>query len=176
MFWKRIDRKTVYDTKFLKVYEDTIVLPNGTTIDDFSVIEKPNFTMTVATDKDGNIISIEEYKYAINKTIYTLPAGHMEEGEDPLPSAQRELLEETGYSGGDWEVLGEFYDYPTKDNHKVIFLRARNVEHTNNTQHEVTESIKVRVIQKAQLKEEVKKGQWPANATLAALVMGDIFE
>ena len=78
MSWKRLDRKTLIDTKFLKVYEDKVKLPNGNVIDDYSVIEKPNYSMIVALDTDNNIVTIDEYKYAINKIIHTLPAGHIE--------------------------------------------------------------------------------------------------
>src|SRR3989344_8424401 len=117
MSWKRLARKTLIDTKFLKVYEDKVKLPNGNIIDDYSVIAKPSYSMIVALNTDGNIITIDEYKYAIDRVIHTLPAGHIEEGEDPLESAKRELAEETGYTGGEWEYLGEFYEYPTKDSH-----------------------------------------------------------
>lgn len=170
MHWKRLKRKALIDTKFLKVYTDKVELPNGNVIDDYSVIEKPSYSMIVALDTDNNIVTIDEYKYAINKIIHTLPAGHIEDGEDPLASAKRELAEETGYTGGEWEYLGEFYEYPTKDSHLVHFIKATGVTKTQETSFDQNEDLTQRVIPIAELKKEIARGEWRANATLAALV------
>lgn len=170
MSWQRLDRKTLIDTKFLKVYEDKVQLPNGNIIDDYSVVEKPSYSMMVALDTDNNIVTIDEYKYAINKIIHTLPAGHIEKGEEPLQSAKRELAEETGYTGGEWEYLGEFYEYPSKDSHLVHFVKTTGVTKTQETKLDKNESLTLRVIPLAELKEEIARGEWRANASLAALV------
>ena len=167
-------RKTIIDTKFLTVYEDKVELPNGNVMDDYSVIKKPDFSMIIALDTDSNLITIDEYKYAIDQTIHTFPAGHINDGEQPLETAKRELAEETGYSGGHWEYLGEFYDYPTKDTHKVHFVKATGVSKTQDTNFDPNEDLTQRVISIEKLKEEIARGEWRANATLAALVAAGI--
>lgn len=174
MSWKRLDRKTIIDNKFLKVFEDKVQLLNGSVIPNYSVVEKQSFVMVVALDKDNNLITIDEYKYAINQTIHTLPAGCISENEQALSTAKRELLEETGYSGGEWEDLGEYYDYPSKDSHTCNFFKATGVKKTEKTDHEETENISLRVAPLAQIKQEVARGEWRANATLAALVAAGI--
>src|SRR5215471_15139648 len=121
--WQRLDRKTVYDSKFLKIYEDKVRLANGTKIDDYTVVEKPNVVMVVATDTNGDIIVLREYKYAADETMLTLPAGHKKNDEEPIAAARRELLEETGFGGGTFEVVGILRDYPTKDLHTVHVVR-----------------------------------------------------
>jgi 8-oxo-dGTP pyrophosphatase MutT (NUDIX family) len=174
MSWKQLDRKTVIDNKFLKVFEDKIELPNGSIIPDYSVIEKQSFVMVVALDPEGNLITIDEYKYAIDQTIHTLPAGCINWGESPLETAKRELREETGYSGGTWEYLGEYYDYPSKDSHIAHFVKVAGVSKTEKTNHEDTENISLRVISLAELKGEISKNEWRANGVLAALVAARI--
>lgn len=174
MSWKRLSRKTFIDTKFLKVYKDKVELPNGIVIPDYSVIEKPSFVMIVATNENNSLITIDEYKYAIDKTIHTLPAGHFNPQEEPLEAAKREFAEETGYSGGQWEYLGEFYDYPTKDLHKVHFIKATGVTKTAGQHLDTTENITIRLVSLDQLKTEIKNKEWPTNATLAALVAAGI--
>ncbi len=170
MSWKQLSRKALINSKFLKIYQDSVELPNGTIINDYTLVEKPSFVMVVATDQDNHLITIDEYKYAINQEIHSLPAGHLENNEDPLERAKKELFEETGYSGGEWENLGQFYDYPTKDLHKVYFFRAKHVTNEHTQQLEDTEKISSRVITIDQLKEEVKKNEWRTNAVLAAFI------
>lgn len=170
MSWKRLGRNILIDTKFLKVYEDKVELPNGNIIPDYSIIEKPSFSMIVALDSDNNIVTIDEYKYAIDRTIHTLPAGHIEKNEDPIDSAKRELAEETGFTGGDWQYLGEYYDYPTKDLHKVHFIKAVGVTKTQLIKLDNNENLTQRVISLSTLKSEISQGEWRANATLAAFV------
>ncbi|HVZ58931.1 MAG TPA: NUDIX hydrolase [Patescibacteria group bacterium] len=170
MSWKKLDRKTVIDTKFLKVYEDKVELPNGNIIPDYSVIEKPSYSMIVALDKGNNIVTIDEYKYAIDKVIHTLPAGHIEDGEEPLESAKRELAEETGYTEGEWEYLGQFCEYPTKDLHRVHFVKATRVQKTQATNFDVNEDLQLRLISIETLKKEIQEKKWRASATLAAFV------
>ena len=130
--------------------------------------------MIIALDTENNLIAIDEYKYAIDQTIHTLPAGCISNGETPLETAKRELKEETGYSEGTWENLGEYYDYPSKDSHIAHFLKASGVSKTHNTEHENTENISVRTLSLNQLKEEIIRGEWRANAVLAALVAAKI--
>ena len=73
--WKLIERKTVYDTKFMSLHEDVIELPNGKTIDDYSVVEFHDVVIIVATDENGNLVTMREYKYAVDETMTVLPAG-----------------------------------------------------------------------------------------------------
>lgn len=174
MSWKQRNRKTLLDTKFVKVFEDSVELPDGTIIDDFTVIQKPNYVMVIATDRHDNLLTIQEYKYAVNDVVNTFPAGHIDSGEEPLEAAKRELLEETGYAQGEWEHLGEYYDYASKDCHRAYFIRAKNVEKITEASLEITESLSVRILSLATIKEEIKKGKWKANVTLAALVVAGL--
>lgn len=56
MKWKPLDSKQVLDTKFLKVRQDGVELPNGIVMDDYYIVEKKNVSLIVAIDKDANII------------------------------------------------------------------------------------------------------------------------
>ncbi|HZE87488.1 MAG TPA: NUDIX hydrolase [Methylomirabilota bacterium] len=172
--WKLIDRKKVYDSKFVKVYEDKVELPNGKVLDDYTVIEKPSIVMVVATDENNNVIILNEYKYAAGDTLLSLPAGHKKENEEPGAAAKRELLEETGFSTDEIEEIGILHDYPTKDLHKVFVVRAKNIRKTNETNHEETEIIKYKLVSLDELKQQILNKEWKASSALAAITISGI--
>jgi len=139
--WQRLNRETLLDTKFLKVFEDTVKLPSGDIFDDYSVVTLPNGVIIVATDVNGKLITQFEYKYAIDKVILNLPSGGVERGETPLEAAAKELLEETGYGSDDIELIQTVYEYPSKLDHVLYIVRAKNAVKVKKSAHEVTESI-----------------------------------
>jgi ADP-ribose pyrophosphatase len=139
--WKRLDRRPLVDTRFIKVYEDTLELPNGTIIDDYTVAELPDGVVIVATDDQDRLLTQFEYKYAIDKTILNLPSGSVEDGLSILEVASKELLEETGYFSEDLELIGTLYEYPSKLSHTISIVRARNARKVKDSTHELTETI-----------------------------------
>lgn len=172
--WQRLERKTVYDSKFLKVYEDKVKLGDDKVIDDYTVVEKPSIVMVVATDVDNSLIVLREYKYAADDTLLTLPAGHKKNGETPTDAAKRELIEETGYGEGTFEEIGILRDYPTKDLHKVYVVRGTGLSRVANTDHEETEVITHELISIEELKQQIKNKEWQSCSAIAAITLSGV--
>ncbi len=139
--WQRLNRTTLIDSKFLKVYQDTVKLPNGAIFDDYTVASLPSGVVVVATDSEGRLITQFEYKYAIDTVILNLPSGSVEYDRSPLEVAALELLEETGYESADMELVQTVSEYPSKLDHRVHIVRARNAVKVKEPAHEATESI-----------------------------------
>ncbi|PID31764.1 hypothetical protein CR970_04075 [Candidatus Saccharibacteria bacterium] len=172
--WHRLKRTKVYASKFVNVYEDTVRLPSGTVIDDYTVVEKPDVVMVVATDTQGQLLILQEYKYAADQVLYTLPAGHKKATEDVVATAQRELLEETGFGGGVFHEPIRLYDYPTKDIHQLYVVKASGVERQKQAEHEETESIALQRLPVDVVKQQVAEGKWLGTSAIAALAVTGI--
>ena len=105
--WQTLKSETVFDSHFVKLHKDKVRLSESKIIDDFYTVTIPNGSMVCALTEEGDIILKKEYRYACNSDIIECPAGMIEDYEnDPLDSAKRELLEETGYSSDKWLYLG----------------------------------------------------------------------
>lgn len=168
--WKKISRRIVYETKFIKLFEDTVKLPNGQVLDDYSVINFPNSVVIVATDENDRILLFSEYKYAIDEEILTFPAGGIEGNQTPTEAALRELLEETGYTSTEVEVVGESRDYPSKIQHTDYIVRIKNAKKVQQAEHEATESIgEVRLIPLNEINDLWQKGKFNCAYMTAAL-------
>ena len=76
------------------------------------IVEHPGAVAIVAVDGEGMLTLVRQTREAARKQLLELPAGTLEEGEQPLESARRELEEETGLTGGTWRELASFYTTP----------------------------------------------------------------
>jgi ADP-ribose diphosphatase len=76
------------------------------------IVEHPGAVAIVALDEERMVTLVRQRREPARKELVELPAGTLEEGEAPLESAQRELAEETGLTGGEWREVAAFYTTP----------------------------------------------------------------
>jgi hypothetical protein len=93
---------SVGDGRFLKVEQHVVAFGDGQQVDDWPWVITPDFVNVVPVLGDGRILCFRQEKYAADGLTLGVPGGYLEAGEEPLPAARRELLEETGYAGGRW--------------------------------------------------------------------------
>ena len=98
----------VYSGKFLHLKKDIVKLPDGNTTFREDLIH-PGAVAIMPILNDGRILLERQFRYPVDAAMIEIPAGKLELGEDPLLCAQRELLEETGYSAKSWEFLGRIH-------------------------------------------------------------------
>ena len=107
-FEKTIKTDRIYEGRVINFRVDTVELPNGRT-SSRELVEHPGGVGVVAVDKDGDLLLVEQFRKPYDKMILEIPAGKMERGEDPELCGRRELEEETGFTAGSFEFLGECY-------------------------------------------------------------------
>ena len=103
----------------LNLRKDTVTLPNGETAFR-EVIEHNGGACVAALDDNGNLLMVRQYRYAAGQTMWEIPAGKLEKGEDPAVCAARELEEEAGYTAEELIPLGYFFPTPAYCQEKIL--------------------------------------------------------
>jgi ADP-ribose pyrophosphatase len=106
---ERVNSSAVFDGHFLKVRRDTVRLPDGKQATR-EYIRHPGAVMIVPLLDDGRLLLERQYRYPMGRVMLEFPAGKLDAGEAPLRCAQRELLEETGYSAREWAYAGVLHN------------------------------------------------------------------
>jgi ADP-ribose pyrophosphatase len=130
--WEVLERQTVLDgSPWLTVRREVVRLEDGQTIvPDFYIVDAPPFAVIFPMTLDHKVILVEQYKHAVGRRVFELPAGYLAPGEDPLDCAKRELLEETGMAADEWRLLGTFIQDGNRgcgSCHAFLALGARQV-------------------------------------------------
>lgn len=115
-----IKTHVLYEGRILNLRNDDVVLPNGHK-SAREVVEHSGGVGVVAVGDDGTVLLVRQYRYPFGEELLELPAGKLEQGEDPLECGKRELQEETGAIAEDYTFLGEFYPTCGYSN-EIIYL------------------------------------------------------
>ena len=117
---------------------------------------------------DGSIVLIRNYRFAVEETLYELPAGMLEPGEDPAVGAARELTEETGYTAGRIEKLGQYYTGPGSCNELMHAFVAIDLS-AGPQKLEVYEQIEAVAVSDADVRAMVADGRIHDAKTIATM-------
>jgi ADP-ribose pyrophosphatase len=99
-----VERRTVFQGRLLTVHDDTVETADGN-LAGREIIEHPGAVAIVATDADGRVVLVRQWRHAVGKALWEIPAGTLTPNEEPEAAARRELAEETGYTAESWERL-----------------------------------------------------------------------
>lgn len=96
--------------------------------DGYEIAFTPDAVAIVAVAADERVVFVRQARPAVGAELLELPAGLIDEGEEPLAAAQRELREETGLRGGNWRELASFWTSPGFANQRVTVFVADGLE------------------------------------------------
>ncbi len=125
-----LDSRAVHQGRAFDTCQDRVRLPNGreATMD---VVRHPASVILLPLPDPGRVILVRQYRYAVDRWIWELPAGNVEPGEDPEAAARRECAEETGWTAGRVERIGAWYPSPGYCDEVMIFYRLTELTATD---------------------------------------------
>ncbi|MBQ8521679.1 MAG: NUDIX hydrolase [Bacteroides sp.] len=145
MTWKTLSSEYLIKRPWLTARRDKVQLPDGRILDEYYVLEYPTWINVIAVTKDDKMVLVRQYRHALGRTSFEIVAGVVEKDEAPLKAAQRELLEETGYTGGEWKELMCISANPSTMTNLTHCFLAEGVEKTTAQHLDACEDLEVYV-------------------------------
>lgn len=151
--WKVLKSEYLFRRPWLTVRKDCVELPDGRQNPEFYVLEYPDWVNVIALTDDGKFIFERLYRHGLGKTCYEIPAGVIEPGESPMEAAKRELMEETGYSEGEWSEFMTISANPSTTNNLSHCFLAKGVKKTGSQHLDSTEDLEVVLLNEADVRD-----------------------
>lgn len=123
---KTMSSETIYHGKILKLRVDTVELPEKK-YSKREIIEHSGGVGIIAIDKDSKIVLVKQFRKAAEEVLLEIPAGKLENLEETLECAKRELKEETGFIAKNIDFLFKFYASPGYTNEIIHIFLAKNL-------------------------------------------------
>lgn len=166
-----VSGEQVFDGKLLKVHRDVVRLPDGGE-SAREYIRHPGAVAIVALFEDARVLLERQYRYPQRRHFVEIPAGKLEPNEPHLETAKRELLEETGYSAGEWTRLGVVHTAIAYTDESIeIFLAKRLSPGTAKLDH--GEFLETLTVPFAEAIAMIRDGRISDVKTVAALLWVD---
>ena len=146
----------IFRGRRLWIETKTIHLPTGRVRE--KVIVHPSGAVAILPLDGGRCKLLRQYRYAIDQHIIEAPAGTMEQGEEPLETARRELIEETGFAAGTIIPRGFIYTTPGFTDEKIFLYEARDLSPSQEFGKDEDEVIEVIDVAVSDLPEMIRDG------------------
>jgi ADP-ribose pyrophosphatase len=158
MRWKVLDSKYLFNRPWLTARVDKVQLPTGAVVDEYYILEYPDWVNTIAVTRDGRFVFVRQYRHGLGKTVDELCAGVVEKGEVPEDAARRELLEETGFGGGTWTPWMQITANASTHTNLTHCFLATGVEPVSTQHLDKGEDIKVRIFTRDEVLDMLRRG------------------
>jgi ADP-ribose pyrophosphatase len=115
--------RKIYDGRIFSIVAERVTLPNGHQLD-VEVVRHPGSVVILPMTDDGSVLLVRQYRHAVGRALWELPAGSLKKNEDPEQAAIRECHEEVGLIPQRVERLGSFFPTPGYCDEEMIFYKA----------------------------------------------------
>tara|TARA_Y100000588_G_scaffold300718_1_gene322323 strand:- start:2251 stop:2859 length:609 start_codon:yes stop_codon:yes gene_type:complete len=157
--WTILEEQNVFSARpWLEVSVQNVQLPNQRIVDDYYQVWIPDYVVMLVFTDSGQIIVERQYKHGVRHMTFTLPAGQIEVGEEPLVAAKRELLEETGFVADGWESYGNFVVNSNNGCGRAHLFVAREAQFVQEPNSGDLEEMEILLMNQEEVIDRVKAG------------------
>lgn len=165
----------VADLKLFKAIRQKVRSPKGGELLDIVLLSGNDSVNVVAITPEGEALLTRQYRFGIGAYIHELPGGMVDDGEDHLQAARRELLEETGYTALTWHYLGCVASNPVFMDSWVHHYLAIDARPTSQQNLEPAEDIATVTVSIEKLKHMLRNGDFLHPHAVSGIVRSLLF-
>jgi ADP-ribose pyrophosphatase len=173
--WKSKSSKQIADCRVFKVRQDFCERERDGKESDFFVIEAPNWINIIALTKDEEVVLIEQFRHGTEEITLEIPSGMIDDGEEPIATARRELLEETGFSSENIVLIGKSNPNPAIQNNEMFHYLAVDCEKNGETNFDEHESIITKMFPLGEIDKLIENGKFAHSLAVAAFQYFSIY-
>lgn len=167
--WKITSQKNIYDNPWINVTEYQVINPAGNP-GIYGKVHYKNLAIGVLPlDEELNTYLVGQYRFTLNQYSWEMPEGGGPEGTDPLDSAKRELLEETGLKASRWTEIQRLHLSNSVSDELSILYLARGLEQFE-AEPEETEQLIIKKVPFAEMYRMVCNSEITDAMTVAAVL------
>jgi ADP-ribose pyrophosphatase len=168
---KAIERERVFEGKVFSVDRERVTLPHGPTVS-LDVVRHPQSVVILPVPEAGHIILIRQYRHAVGRWLWEVPAGSVDEGETAEAAAKRECHEEIGKVPETVVRLGSLYPTPGYCDEEMVFFRVSGLnDGTEPAAVDEDEDIEARTFTLREARDMARRGEIIDMKTVVALTM-----
>lgn len=173
--WRVLERRTLIDrSPWYRIEEQRLQLPNGRVVDGYPRMELRDYSIVVAVTPAGELLTERAYKHGVGHVTLDLVGGLIEDGENPLQAAQRELLEETGYQSDHWAALGSYVVNSNYGSGRMHAFIARDAVRVTEPSSGDLEDLELVLRPLTQVVEDLRAGRFELLSAAAALALAHV--
>jgi ADP-ribose pyrophosphatase len=147
---------------------DNVELPNGKVFEAVA-LEFRAWASVLALTKKQEVVLVKQFRHGAQNIVWEFPGGVVEDGENPMDGAHREMLEETGYTTPNLIEVGSFYANPALQTNLMYGYLAYNAEKTDLQKFDEAEDIEVHLVPLEELIAMTKRGEFLSGLQIAVL-------
>lgn len=144
--WRRLEDRELLHTRVFDIRASAFAHPAREQAKEFIVIDAPEWAVVAPVTPSGELVMVRQFRFGSEKLSLELPGGVVEQGEDPLVTAARELVEETGYTGDQAVRLGTVHPNPAIQSNRAHLIVIPNVQPTQGTAWDPDEEIQTSIL------------------------------
>ena len=170
--WPLLSSKTLLDLGIIKVDQDTVLSPRTGDEMIFTIIRIPDVVQIVPLTPEGKLVMIQQYRHGSRTIGMEVPGGLIDSSDaSPQDAARRELLEETGYGGGELTELCDLKPQPAIMSTLATIFLIKDVEYRRLPELDRGEDIEVILVDPSEIGRMIQEGRIHSTTTVAALML-----
>ena len=168
---ERLSHERIFDGKVFDIDRDRVRLPNGRQVA-VDIVRHPRSVVLLPIPEPGHVVLVRQYRYAVNRYLWELPAGSVDPGEEPEAAAKRECHEEIGQIPETVVRLAALFPTPGYCDEEMLFFRVSGLAVPDDAAAvDEDEDIESKTFTLADAREMVRRGEITDMKTVVGLGM-----